>query len=76
MAGWHRGSGTFVWSLLDNFEWAYGYDKRFGLVHIDYATQRRTVKASGYRYSELIRTRRARMGRSPQAPAHRSYGAG
>ncbi|MEU8300077.1 GH1 family beta-glucosidase [Micromonospora sp. NPDC048909] len=48
-------AGYFVWSLLDNFEWAYGYDKRFGLVHVDYATQRRTVKASGYRYAELIR---------------------
>ena len=47
-------AGYFVWSLLDNFEWAYGYDKRFGLVHVDYATQRRTVKASGYRYAEII----------------------
>ncbi|MEU7799865.1 family 1 glycosylhydrolase [Micromonospora arborensis] len=47
--------GYFVWSLLDNFEWAYGYDKRFGLVHVDYATQRRTVKASGLRYADLIR---------------------
>jgi beta-glucosidase len=52
-------AGYFVWSLLDNFEWAYGYDKRFGLVYVDYATQRRTVKASGYRYAELIRARRA-----------------
>ena len=40
-------AGYFAWSLLDNFEWAYGYDKRFGLVHVDYATQRRTVKSSG-----------------------------
>jgi beta-glucosidase len=48
-------AGYFVWSLLDNFEWAYGYDKRFGLVHVDYPTQRRTVKASGLRYAELIR---------------------
>ncbi|MEU1394611.1 GH1 family beta-glucosidase [Micromonospora zamorensis] len=47
--------GYFVWSLLDNFEWAYGYDKRFGLVHVDYPTQTRTVKASGLRYAELIR---------------------
>ena len=53
-------AGYFVWSLLDNFEWAYGYDKRFGLVHVDYATQRRTMKASGYRYAELIRNRRLR----------------
>lgn len=47
-------AGYFAWSLLDNFEWAYGYDKRFGLVHVDYATQRRTVKRSGQRYSNLI----------------------
>ncbi|MFD3790373.1 GH1 family beta-glucosidase [Streptomyces cyaneofuscatus] len=48
-------AGYFAWSLLDNFEWAYGYDKRFGLVHVDYATQHRTVKSSGRRYAELIR---------------------
>ncbi|MFH8478789.1 GH1 family beta-glucosidase [Streptomyces sp. NPDC018055] len=48
-------AGYFAWSLLDNFEWAYGYDKRFGLVHVDYATQRRTVKSSGRRYAALIR---------------------
>jgi len=53
-------AGYFVWSLLDNFEWAYGYDKRFGLVHVDYPTQRRTVKASGYRYAEMIRASRTR----------------
>ncbi|GAA0400769.1 GH1 family beta-glucosidase [Microbispora corallina] len=47
-------AGYFAWSLLDNFEWAYGYDKRFGLVHVDYETQARTVKASGRRYAELI----------------------
>jgi beta-glucosidase len=47
--------GYFAWSLLDNFEWAYGYDKRFGLVHVDFATQTRTVKASGHRYGEIIR---------------------
>ncbi|GAA3442884.1 GH1 family beta-glucosidase [Planomonospora venezuelensis] len=51
--------GYFAWSLLDNFEWAYGYDKRFGLVHVDYDTQERTVKASGRRYAELIRQSRA-----------------
>jgi beta-glucosidase len=47
--------GYFVWSLLDNFEWAEGYGKRFGIVRVDYDTQRRTVKASGRRYSELAR---------------------
>ena len=53
-------AGYFAWSLLDNFEWAYGYDKRFGLVHVDYATQVRTVKGSGRRYAELIRESKAR----------------
>ncbi|MFI9328610.1 GH1 family beta-glucosidase [Kitasatospora sp. NPDC052868] len=53
-------AGYFAWSLLDNFEWAYGYDKRFGLVHVDYATQQRTVKTSGRRYAELIAAHRAR----------------
>ena len=47
-----------VWSLLDNFEWEHGYAKRFGVVHVDYATQRRTLKASGAWYRDLIaRTR-------------------
>jgi beta-glucosidase len=50
-----------AWSLLDNFEWSYGYERRFGIVHVDYATQRRTVKRSGAWYRELIaRTRSAR----------------
>src|SRR5215475_1938999 len=38
--------GYFAWSLLDNFEWSYGYEKRFGIVHVDYDTQARTVKDS------------------------------
>jgi beta-glucosidase len=45
--------GYFVWSLLDNFEWAEGYAKRFGIVEVDYATQRRTVRPSGRWYAEL-----------------------
>jgi beta-glucosidase len=48
--------GYFAWSLLDNFEWAHGYSKRFGLVHVDYATQARTPKASARFYAEVIRT--------------------
>ncbi|WP_345667596.1 GH1 family beta-glucosidase [Streptomyces similanensis] len=52
-------AGYFAWSLLDNFEWAYGYDKRFGLVHVDYATQQRTVKGSGHRYAGIVRAHRA-----------------
>ena len=46
--------GYQVWSLFDNFEWGYGYSKRFGIVRVDYDTQRRTVKASGRRYAELV----------------------
>lgn len=47
-------TGYFVWSLLDNFEWTCGYGSRFGVVHVDYATQKRTVKQSGRWYAELI----------------------
>ncbi|CAG0940248.1 beta-glucosidase [Anaerolineae bacterium] len=46
--------GYFLWSLLDNFEWSYGYSKRFGIVHVDFATQKRTVKDSGEWYARLI----------------------
>jgi beta-glucosidase len=46
--------GYFAWSLLDNFEWALGYGTRFGIVHVDYATQRRTLKASGRWYRALL----------------------
>ena len=52
-----RVDGYFAWSLMDNFEWAEGYLKRFGLVHIDYNTQKRTVKASGQAYCSLITSR-------------------
>jgi len=46
--------GYFVWSLLDNFEWRAGYGPRFGLVHVDYPTQRRTPKASFRWYADWI----------------------
>ncbi|MFC7548128.1 GH1 family beta-glucosidase [Plantactinospora sp. GCM10030261] len=46
--------GYLVWSLLDNFEWAWGYDKRFGLVHVDYRTQLRTPKDSAHWYRSVI----------------------
>ncbi|HET9490734.1 MAG TPA: GH1 family beta-glucosidase [Methylomirabilota bacterium] len=49
--------GYFVWSLLDNFEWSLGYSRRFGLVHVDYETQRRTPKDSARFYAEVIATR-------------------
>ena len=48
--------GYFVWSLLDNFEWAYGYAKRFGIVHVDYPSQARTWKDSAHWYRRVIDT--------------------
>ena len=51
-------AGYMVWSLLDNFEWASGYAKRFGIVHLDYASQRRTLKDSGLWYREFLREQR------------------
>jgi beta-glucosidase len=47
--------GYFVWSLMDNFEWGFGFSKRFGIAHVDYKTQKRTVKSSGRWYSRFIR---------------------
>ncbi|HEY2955351.1 MAG TPA: GH1 family beta-glucosidase [Candidatus Eisenbacteria bacterium] len=55
--------GYFAWSLLDNFEWSNGYSLRFGIVHVDFATQRRTLKESGRFYREVIRTRGAALDR-------------
>jgi beta-glucosidase len=48
--------GYFAWSLLDNFEWSHGYSKRFGIVHVDYSTQERTIKSSGAFYRDVIRS--------------------
>jgi beta-glucosidase len=53
--------GYFVWSLMDNFEWASGYFHRMGLLHVDYATQQRTVKASGEFYRDVIRANGANV---------------
>ena len=51
--------GYLVWSLLDNFEWAYGYERRFGVVHVDYTTLERTVKDSGRFYASVLAEHRA-----------------
>jgi len=48
--------GYYLWSLLDNFEWAYGYSKRFGIVHVDYDTQERTPKDSAHWYAGVVRS--------------------
>jgi beta-glucosidase len=46
--------GYFVWSLLDNFEWGHGFTKRFGLIYVDFDTQKRTIKDSGEWYRRVI----------------------
>ncbi|MBO9572439.1 MAG: beta-glucosidase [Chitinophagaceae bacterium] len=50
-----RVNGYFVWTFMDNFEWAEGYHPRFGLVHVDFATQKRIIKHSGYWYSNFLK---------------------
>ncbi|MBI3443883.1 MAG: beta-glucosidase [Magnetospirillum sp.] len=52
--------GYFVWALLDNFEWGSGYGPRFGLVHVDFETQKRTIKNSGKWYRDLIKAEHRR----------------
>jgi beta-glucosidase len=46
--------GYYAWSLFDNFEWAFGYAKRFGIIAVDYATQKRTLKDSAHYYRQVI----------------------
>jgi beta-glucosidase len=48
--------GYFLWSLMDNFEWSWGYSKRFGIIQVDYESQARTPSASAHWYADLIRT--------------------
>jgi len=54
--------GYFAWSLLDNFEWSFGYSQRFGIVRVDYDTQQRTIKDSGRHYAEVAQRHRQRTG--------------
>lgn len=58
-----RMAGYMVWSLMDNFEWASGYEKRFGIVHVDYETQERTLKDSALWYREFLRQQKAARAR-------------
>ena len=48
--------GYLHWSVMDNFEWAEGYEPRFGLIHVDYKTQKRTIKNSALYYKHIIET--------------------
>lgn len=48
-------AGYYIWSLMDNYEWAEGYTKRFGIIYTDYSTQKRIIKKSGYWYSDVIK---------------------
>src|ERR1043166_7031983 len=61
--------GYYLWSLLDNFEWAYGYGKRFGIVYVDYPTQRRIPKDSAHWYAEV--SARSAVGAPGACPAER-----
>jgi beta-glucosidase len=60
--------GYFVWSLLDNFEWAHGYSKRFGLVHVDFETQKRTLKDSAHFYARVIASNGRALADRPDRP--------
>jgi beta-glucosidase len=48
--------GYMAWSLLDNLEWSLGYSKRFGIVHVDFASQQRTLKDSAHFYAKVVTT--------------------
>ncbi len=61
-----RMEGYMVWSLLDNFEWASGYEKRFGIVHVDYATQKRTLKDSAVWFAAMLHARKNKATAVPQ----------
>jgi beta-glucosidase len=66
-------AGYYVWSLLDNFEWAHGYSRRFGIVYVDYPTQERVPKGSFFWYRDFIARRR--LGGSIAPPERDALGA-
>jgi beta-glucosidase len=61
--------GYFHWSIMDNFEWAEGYKHRFGLIHVDYETQKRTLKESAYWYRDVVRSNGAILANPKPPPA-------
>lgn len=62
-------AGYMVWSLMDNFEWASGYEKRFGIVHVDYETQSRTLKDSAHWYTSLLQRHKSLSGAAKASAA-------
>jgi beta-glucosidase len=66
--------GYFHWSIMDNFEWAEGYSQRFGLIHVDYRTQQRTLKDSAYWYHDLIKSNGAILPAGRKAEPDINYG--
>ena len=61
--------GCCAWSLLDNLEWAHGYSKRFGLVHVNFATQDRTLKDSAHFYRDVVASNGQVLDSVPPRPA-------
>jgi beta-glucosidase len=59
--------GYMVWSLMDNFEWASGYEKRFGIVHVDYQTLKRTLKDSALWYQRFLQAQRGQVAEAVRA---------
>jgi beta-glucosidase len=72
MAEGVRVSGYFAWSLMDNFEWAQGFDPRFGLIHVDFKTQQRTLKRSARWYKEVIAKKGFDLEELPKNPSYRT----
>ena len=58
---WQQYRGYFEWTFLDNFEWTHGYNERFGLVYVDFATQQRIPKDSAYWYKEVMESNGASL---------------
>lgn len=65
--------GYYAWSLLDNFEWCFGYDPRFGLIHVDFKTQKRTFKKSAHWYKKVIQDRGFDVAALTPKPTYRHF---
>jgi beta-glucosidase len=65
--------GYYAWSFMDNFEWCHGYDPRFGLIHVDFKTQKRTFKKSAKWYQQVIKDNGFDLGGLPKNPPHKIH---